>query len=131
MSQEFASDLLINIKALREPTERMISQYWRIKGIKKIVSDDSQKSLCIRVDWSQKENLFQVRQEKGAYYHELQVLINDVVAYMSTNVSYHCTISDAKSHKSPAVGALLEKILGSFDLDRMQVLYIITDSPTS
>ena len=133
-SQGFASDLLVNLKALREHTERMISQYQQIKEIKKIVSDDSQKTLCIHVNWSQNGNLFQARQEKGAYYHELhelQVSINTVVAYMSTNVSSHCTISDAKSHKAPAVWASLEKILGSFDLDRLQVLYIITDSPTS
>ena len=99
--------------------------------IKKIVSDNSQKSLCIRVDWSQNGNLFQARQEKGAYYHELQVSINAAVAYMSTNISSHCTIFDAKSHKAPAVWGSLEKILGSFDLDRLQVLYIFTDSPTS
>ena len=130
-SQEFASDLLVNLTALREHGQRMISQYRRIKEINKIAPDHSQKSLYFRVDWSQNWNFFHARQEKWAYYHELQVLINAVVAYMSTNVSSHCTISDAKSHKAPAVWALLEKILGSFDLDRLQVLYIITDSPTS
>ena len=109
----------------------MISQYQRIKDIKKIVSGNSQKCFCILVDWSQNVNLFQARQEKGAYYHELQVLISAVVVYMSTNVSSHCTISDAKSHKAPPVWASLEKILGSFDLDRLQVLYIITGNPTS
>ena len=31
----------------------------------------------------------------------------------------------------PAVWASLERILGSFDLDRLRVLYIITDNPTS
>ena len=118
-SQESASDLLVNLKALREHTERMISQYRWIKEIKKIVSGDSQKSLSIRVDWSQNGNLFQARQEKGAYYHELQVSINAAVAYMSTDVSSHCTIFDTKSHKAPAVWTLLEKILGSFDLDRL------------
>ena len=54
-SQEFASDLLVNLKALREHTERMISQYRRIKEIKTIVCDDFQINLCIRVDWSQME----------------------------------------------------------------------------
>ena len=53
------------------------------------------------------------------------VSINAVVAYMPTNVSSHCKISDAKSHKAPAVWASLEKILRSFDLDRLQVFYII------
>ena len=57
--------------------------------------------------------------------------INAVVAYTSNNVSFHCTISEPKSHKAPAVWASLQKILGSFDRDRLQVLYIITDSPTS
>ena len=99
--------------------------------IKKIVSDNSRRFLCICVNWSENGNLFQARQEKGAYYHELQVLINAVVLYMSTNVSSHSTISDSKSHKAPAVWASLEKILGSFDLDKLQVLYIITDSLTS
>ena len=130
-SQEFASDLLVNLKALGEHTERMISQYRRREEIKKIVSDDSQQSLCIHVDWSQNGNLFQARQEKGGYYHELQVSINAAVAYTSNNVSFHCTISEPKSHKAPAVWASLQKILGSFDRDRLQVLYIITDSPTS
>ena len=114
-----------------EHTEKMISQYRRIKKIKKIVSDDSRKSLCIRIDWFQNRNFSQASQEKGAYYRELQGSINAVVAYMSTNVSSHCTISDAKSHKAPAVWASLEKILGSFDLDRLQVPYIFTDIPTS
>ena len=109
----------------------MISQYRRIKENKKIVSDDSQKSLSICVYWSENVKLLQARQGKGAHYHELQVSINAVVAYMSTNVSSHCTISDAKSHKAPAVWASLEKILGSFDVDKLQVLYVITDSPTS
>ena len=31
----------------------------------------------------------------------------------------------------PAVWASLERILGNFDLDRLRVLYIITDNPTS
>ena len=60
-SQEFASDLLVILKALRENTERIISQYQQIKEIKKIVSDDSQKSLRIHADWSENGNLFQDR----------------------------------------------------------------------
>ena len=120
---------MVILKALRENTERIISQYQRIKEIKKIVSDDSQKSLRIHADWSENGNLFQDI-KKGAYYHELQVSINAVVAYMSTNVSSHCTISDAKSHFHFHM-ASLEKILGSFHLDKLHVLYIITDSLTS
>ena len=99
-------------------------------GVKTLlVSGDSQNSLCIRVDWSENGN--QARQEKGAYYHEPQVSINAVVAYMSTSVISHCTISDTKSHKVTAVWASLEKVLSSFDLDKVQILYIITDSLTS
>ena len=51
-SQEFASDLLVNLKALWEHGQRMISQYRRIKEINKIAPDHSQKSLYFRVDWS-------------------------------------------------------------------------------
>ena len=97
-SQEFASDLLVNLKALREHGQRMISQYRRIKEINKTAPDHSQKSLYFRVDWSQNWNFFHARQEKWAYYHELQVLINAVVAYMSTNVltAQYLTLSHIK-----------------------------------
>ena len=58
-SQEFGNDLLVNLKALREHTDRERYHSTRqIKEIKKIVSDNSQKSLCICVDWSENGNLF-------------------------------------------------------------------------
>ena len=37
---------------------------------------------------------YQATQQEEAYYHKIQVSINVVVAYMSSNVTSHCTISD-------------------------------------
>ena len=71
------------------------------------------------------------RKEKGSYYHNIQVSVNAIVAYQLSGVSSHGTISDAKSHKAPAVWASLEKVLQSFNLEQLKYLYVILDSPTS
>ena len=108
----------------------MISQFRRIKEIKEIIAENNN-SLCIRVDWSENANLFQARQEKGSYYHNIQVSVNAIVAYQLSGVYSHGAISDAKSHKALAIWASLEKVLKSFDLEQLKYLYVISDSPTS
>ena len=105
---------------------RIMSQYWQI-----IVADESRKSLCICVDWSENGKVYQAMQEKEACYHEIRVSINSVAAYMSSNVIFHCTISDVTFHKATAVWASRKKILGSFDLDALKSVYIISVSPNS
>ena len=125
----FADELIKYIKELSDDTKRMISQFCRIKEIKEIIAENN--SLCIRVDWFENANLFQARQEKGSYYHNIQVSVNAIVAYQSSGASCHGTISDAKSHKAPAVWASLEKVLISFNLEQLKYLNVISDSPTS
>ena len=93
-SEVFAFHLIADIKSLAEHTKRIITQYRQIKGIKKLVADESRKSLHIRVDWSKNGKHYQATQQEEAYYHKIQVSINVVVAYMSSNVTSHCTISD-------------------------------------
>ena len=110
--------------------KRMISQLHRIKGIKEIIAENNN-SLFITVDWSESANLFQARQEKGSYYHNIPVSVDTIIAYQSIGVSSHGTIPDAKSSKVPAVWASLEKVLKSFNLEQLKYLYVISDSPTS
>ena len=129
-STVFADDLTKDIKDLSDHTKRTISQFHRIKEIKEIIAENNN-SLCIRVNWSKNANLFQARQEKGSYYHNIQVSVNAIVAYQSSGASCHGTISDAKSHKAPAVWASLEKVLISFNLEQLKYLNVISDSPTS
>ena len=93
--------LILSNKELSDHTKRMISQFHRIMEIKEIIAENNN-SLCIR-DWSENANLFQARQEKGSYYHNIQDSVNAIVAYQSSGVSSHGTISDAKSHKAPEV----------------------------
>ena len=94
---------------MSDHTKRMISQFRRIKEIKEIIAENNN-SLCIRVDWSENANLFQARQEKGSYYHNIQVSVNATVAYQSSGVSSNGTISDA-SFGHLSVWASLEKVL--------------------
>ena len=122
--------LKISRNCLRYHTKRVISQLCRIKKIKEIIAENNN-SLCIRVDWSENANLFQARQEKGSYYHNIQVSVNAIVAYQLSGVSSQGTISDAKSHKAWAVWASLEKFLDLFNLEQLKYLYVISDSPAS
>ena len=108
-STVFADDLIKDIKELSDHTKRMISQFRRIKEIKEIIAENNN-SLCIRVYWSENGNLFQARQEKGSYYHNIQVSVNATVAYQSSGVSSNGTISDA-SFGHLSVWASLEKVL--------------------
>ena len=112
--------LILSNKELSDHTKRMISQFHRIREIKEIIAENNN-SLCIR-DWSENANLFQARQEKGSYYHNIQDSVNAIVAHQSSGVSSHGTISDAKSHKAPIVWASLEKILKSFNLEQLKYL---------
>ena len=57
--------------------------------------------------------------------------MNAIVAYQPCGVSSHGAISNAKSHKAPAVWASLEKVLKSLNLEQLKYLYVISDSPTS
>ena len=75
--------------------------------------------------------MFQVRHEKGSYYHNIQVSVNDIIAYQSSGVSIHGAISDAKSHKALAVWVSSEKVLESLNLEQLKYLCVILDSPTS
>ena len=57
--------------------------------------------------------------------------MNAIVAYQPCGVSSHGAISDAKSHKAPAVWASLKKVLKSLNLEQLKYLHVISDSPTS
>ena len=129
--ENFATALYDDIKELSKHTKRIISQYRRIKEIKLIVGDENNKSICIRVDWSENANLFQTRQEKGSYYHNIYVSVNAVVSYHGECILSHGTLSDATSHHAPAVWASLEKILEPLNLQELSHLYIISDSPVN
>ena len=79
-STVFADNLIKDIKELSDHIKRIISQLHRIKGIKEIIAENNN-SLFITVDWSESANLFQARQEKGSYYHNIPVSVDTIIAY--------------------------------------------------
>ena len=129
----FATKLQCEINDLREHNKRMMSQFRRIREIKQIVADPSKNAIAIRIDWSENQTLFQVRQEKSAYYHDLQVSVNTVVIYgRNGEVTSAGSISDCKSHKSAAILASLSSIMNVVGIsDNVNTVYIISDSPMS
>ena len=97
-STVFADDLTKDIKDLSDHTKRTISQFHRIKEIKEIIAENNN-SLCIRVNWSKNANLFQARQEKGSYYHNIQsqlMLLSHISQVVFPLTVQYLTLNHAK-----------------------------------
>ncbi len=58
--KEFISLLRDEVLFLQQHEVRQISQFRRIKEVKKYVSDPANKAIALRIDWSENETLFQV-----------------------------------------------------------------------
>ena len=63
-SKKFLRKLLIEVEELKEHNARKISQFRRIREVRSIVNDRSNKAAAIRMDRSENAKLFQCRQEK-------------------------------------------------------------------
>lgn len=118
----FIDTLLKELSVYKLHQENKISQFRRIKEIRKI---------ALRMDWSENVTSFQCRQEKSAYYYDIQASVNTVVMYSADGVKCAGTIADVKAHRCSAVWASLMAILDSaaLNLEHLDHLYIITDSP--
>lgn len=127
----FIDTLLKELSVYKLHQENKISQFRRIKEIRKIVEDQKNKSIALRMDWSENVTSFQCRQEKSAYYYDIQASVNTVVMYSADGVKCAGTIADVKAHRCSAVWASLMAILDSaaLNLEHLDHLYIITDSP--
>ena len=92
------------------------------------------KAVALRMDWSENAKLFQCRQEKSNYYFDIQVSVNTAVVYQcNDSVQYVGSLSDNTDHKNAAVWASLKAMLSKINLNMEEIeqLFIITDSPTS
>jgi hypothetical protein len=122
------------IQDLREHTVTKIAQFRRIKEIRKIVDDPDMRAAAIRMDWSENAKLFQTRQEKSSYYHDIQVSVNTVLSVHQPNQSVTCvgTLSDETNHRYAAVWTSLISIFAKIglELENLEELFIITDSPS-
>ena len=98
--KEIVKKLLEDLQSLKERQARKISQFRRIKEIRYFLDDPSNKAAAIRMDWSENAKLFQCRQEKSAYYFDIQVSVNTAVVYQSQgNVRCVGSFSDETDHK--------------------------------
>ena len=94
------------------------------------------KATALRMDWSENAKLFQCRLEKSNFYFDIQVSVNTAVAYQC-NDSVQCvgSLSDNTDHKNAAaiLKAMLKAMLSKINLNMEEIeqLFIITDSPTS
>lgn len=132
--QKFAEKFKEEVIKLRIHTINMISQYRKIKNVRNEVADPANKSIALRIDWSENGKIYQTRQEKSAFYGdgEIQVSINTAVLYQPEQAPRSlATISDDKCHQAQAVWASLESMLKNVDFAEVRQFYIISDSPSN
>ena len=116
---------------MKEHSNRYRAQFSRIRQIKELVADPINKSKLLRIDWSENAELYQTRQKKSVYYTQISSSINTGVLYSPDGVLSLSTISDCLDHKAPATWASLSQMLKSIDMTNTDILYIVSDSPTS
>ena len=116
-----------------EHITRAIAQFRKIKKVKSDIECDDKQAM-VRLDWSENLVLFQTRQEKGAYYTEIQVSLHPFVVYQNKDssvvISSYCGISDYTNHRAPATWVSLERVLSQMN-DKITDVTIVSDSPTS
>ena len=87
--------------------------------------------VTIHINWSQNAKLRQVREEKGAHYHEHQVSIHAIYSWEHDKEQSHVALSNCTSHNATAVFACIEPILIDFVGSRIKRINIVSDSPSS
>lgn len=130
-SENFEKLFKHDVQILQEHSNRFRSQYRKIRELKNLVVEPTNKSVFLRIDWSENVKLFQTRQEKSEYYCSTSCSVNAAVLYSPDGVIGLGTISDVKSHTAPSVWASLTEILKLVDLTDTETLYIASDSPSS
>ena len=124
-ASKFAKKLEIDISLMKAHQARKISQFRQIKAIRKQVEDDiTGRTIAIRMDWSENAELFQCRQEKSAYYHDVHISVNIAVVYTPGSVISVGSLSDVTDHKNVAVWASLYSISENMNLDLAQASQI-------
>ena len=130
----FIQKLFKEIDEINAHNIRKISQFRRIKEIRRIVDDQQNKAMAVRMDWSENATLFQCRMEKGAYYHDIHISVNTAVVYTGGDtVTSVGSLSDNKEHGKAGVSASFNSMIEALgvDMGTLNKLYIITDSPSS
>ena len=110
--KKFIEKLVNELTTLKEHNAGNISQFRRIKEVRRIVNDPSMNAVAVRMDWSENAKLFQCRQEKSNYYFDIQVAVNTAAVYQC-NDSVVCvgSLSDNTDHTKPAVWVTLKAML--------------------
>ena len=110
-----------------------IAQYRRIKQVKLDIKTNATK-VMIRLDWSENLTLFQPRQEKGAYYTDIQISLHPMIIYKHSGlgddleVLSYAGISDCTIHRAPATWVTLQKVLNELE-STVSDITIVSDSP--
>ena len=133
-SKKFIRKLLNDVAELKEHNTGKILQFHRIKEVRRIVDNPLNKAAATRMNWSENAKLFQCRHKKSAYYYDIQVSVDTAVVYQA-NKSTTCvgSLSDNTSHKKTAALVSLKSMIDviNLDVDKLEHLYLITDSPSS
>ena len=117
-SKKFIRKLLNDVVELKEHNTRKILQFCRIKEVRCVFDNPLNKAAAIQMDWFENTKSFQCRQEKSAYYYDIQVSVNMAVVYQA-NKSTTCvwSLSDNTSHKKTAMLTYLKSMIDKINAD--------------
>ena len=109
---------------------RCHSQYKAFKQTRVDAQNDSEVA-TVQIDWSESVKMKQAREEKKAYYDEVQISIHAMYVWTVEMQQSFVAMSDHTDHKAPVVMISIKPILEKLIKQEKKLINIISDSPTS
>ena len=128
--KHFKQRLLNELKLLKNHLFRVHMQYKAFKAARE-EAISSETTATIHIDWSENAKLRQAEEEKGAYYHDVQMSAQTIFVWTAEKEWSAASISGCTIHKAEAVAASITELLEELKANGITKLYVVSDSPTS
>ena len=115
-ASEFVKKLRNELSFVEECTEKMISQFPKVKEVKEVVKDPESRPKLLRISQLENAELFQTKREKSLQYNSVLASVNTGILYDKDLVISLGIISDYKSHKASVTMASITEMLKFSDL---------------
>jgi hypothetical protein len=125
----FSAELIRELRALKEHTLTIKSQFREVKRVKECLQSDAEMAI-IHMDWSTNLAIKQARATQGHFFFNKQVSLHPMVMWHQGGSSSICTFSDCLDHKAAATWAGISSLLNSVLCEGYRSIVFISDSPT-
>ena len=125
----FLAELIRELRALKEHTSTIKSQFREVKRVKECLKSDAEMAI-IHMDWSTNLAIKQARATQGHFFFNKQVSLHPMVLWHQGGSSSICTFSDCLDHKAAATWAGISSLLDNVLCEGYRSMVFISDSPT-